>query len=182
LTVVPNLPEELDQEPTAVSPGYQQKTGSVVQGLLARLAAKKPEIQTTANPAPAVTTAPAKPVHATEKESREARTKHRKIRGKLNEDDLEALKDAGNVVQIEGETDYISRKEADQLVEESNLKQVNGKYYRRQETELFFWSINTNGEVADMLQDFLEVRERDRDPEELQDLLKLLSDVIAEFR
>jgi hypothetical protein len=33
-----------------------------------------------------------------------------------------------------------------------------------------------------MLQDFLEVRERDRDPEEFQDLLKLLSDVIAEFR
>jgi Tol biopolymer transport system component len=31
-------------------------------------------------------------------------------------------------------------------------------------------------------QDFLEVRERDRDPEEFQDLLKLLSGVIAEFR
>jgi hypothetical protein len=148
LTVVPNLPEE-EPKPAVVSRGYPEikhphqivSSGGVAQGLLAKLKAGKP-----ATTAPAVTTAaPAKPVHATEKESREARTKHRKIRGKLNEDDLEALKDAGNVVQIEGETDYINRKEADRLVEESNLKQVNGKYYRRQETEWFFWSINTNG-------------------------------------
>jgi hypothetical protein len=115
LTLVPMLPEELetDGQSTSVDSG----TG-------------KQAIPPTTGVSVAGGLPPAKPVHATERESREARTKHRKIRGKLNEDDLDALREAGNVVQIEGGDDYISRTEADRQAQEGDLVKVDDKYYR----------------------------------------------------
>jgi hypothetical protein len=115
LTLVPMLPEELetDGQSTSVDSG----TG-------------KQAIPPTTGVSVAGGLPPAKPVHATERESREARTKHRKIRGKLNEDDLDALREAGNVVKIEGGDDYLSRTEADRQNQEGDLVKVDDKNYR----------------------------------------------------
>jgi hypothetical protein len=127
LTLVPMSPEELEDE-SQYSPEYSGKPATSAKSEdEPQYSAEYSGSQETPT---ATGVAPAKPVHATERASRAARTKARRIRGKLNEDDLEALREAGNVVQAEGSDVYLSRKEADRQVKEGDLVKVDDRYYR----------------------------------------------------
>jgi hypothetical protein len=143
ISLVPALEEpETQITETSVSPGIleePEEKPTVASGLLGRILG--PQTASTSadaaqSPAQSVSpgilaAAPDQPVHKNEKASRAARSKprSRKIRGKLNEDDLAEMQEAGTVVPVEGTTEVYARTEADRRVSEGTLAKVEGKYY-----------------------------------------------------
>ena len=163
LTLVPMLPADLDHE-SQYPAGYSGSQNNESQSTTVDSGSQNDESQYPAGYSgsqespPAKAVAPAKPVYATEWASRAARTKPRKIKGKLNEDELDALRKDGKIVQIEGSADYMSRKEADQQVQEGDLVKMGDKYFRPGESEPLSFVIESGIPMPEPEEDLEEVK------------------------
>jgi hypothetical protein len=122
---------EISLVPALEEPETQITETSVSPGILAP-APNAPPATPIPAPTPSAPTSPATPIHPTEKLSRAARGKPRprkKVSGKLNEDDLAGMQEAGTVVSVAGRSEVYARTEADRLVSTGELVRIDGSYY-----------------------------------------------------